>query len=77
MIEAGIHNGDLAILKQQNTAQNGDIVAALLGDEATIKTFYLEENHIRLQPENQILDPIIIQDVRILGLLIGLFRSYS
>lgn len=76
MVEAGILSGDMAIMKQQSTAQNGEIVAALLEDEATIKRFYKLEDRIRLQPENKNHDPIYVQDVQILGILIGLFRSY-
>lgn len=77
MINAGILDGDYILVKQQNTANNGDIVAALIGDEATVKTFYKEKGHIRLQPENPSYDPIIVEDdVTILGKIIGLFRKY-
>lgn len=77
MINAGILNGDYILVKQQNTAVNGDIVAALLEDEATVKRFFREENHIRLQPENPSYDPIIVGDnLTILGKVIGLFRKY-
>lgn len=76
MKEIGIIEGDLAIMKQQNTATNGDIVAALIEDEATIKRFYRLEDHVRLQPENSSYEPIIVENVIILGLLIGLFRTY-
>jgi len=75
MIEAGINDGDYVIIKKQNHCQNGDIVAALLGDEATIKRFYKEKDWIRLQPENSSMDPIITSDVAILGKLVGLYRK--
>jgi repressor LexA len=75
MIEAGILDKDLVLVKQQSTAINGDIVVALLGDEATVKTFYKEKDHVRLQPQNQYLDPIIVRDnLAILGKVIGVFR---
>ena len=74
MINAGILDGDYVILRQQPTAQDRDIVAALIGDEATVKTFYREADGIRLQPENPLYDPIIVQDLVILGRVIGLFR---
>ena len=73
----GILDGDYILVKQQNTASNGDIVAALIGDEATVKTFYKENGQIRLQPENPSYDPIIVKDdLTILGKVIGLFRKY-
>lgn len=76
MIEAGILDKDLVLVKQQSTAINGDIVVALIGDEATVKTFYKEKNHVRLQPQNQYLDPIIVKDnLAILGKVIGVFRK--
>lgn len=75
MIEAGILDNDLVLVKQQAIAQNGEIVVALLGDEATVKTFYKEQGHIRLQPQNQYLEPIIVKDnISILGKVIGVFR---
>lgn len=77
MIDAGIYNGDLAIIEQMNTAENGEIVVALIENEATIKRFYKEEDHIRLQPENKTMSPIIVDDCQILGKLIGLFRDYK
>lgn len=77
MINAGILDGDYIMVKQQNTANNGDIVAALIGEEATVKTFYKEKGHIRLQPANPSYDPIIVEDdLTILGKVIGLFRQY-
>lgn len=76
MIEAGIHDGDYVIVRQQQTAQNGDIVVAMTEDnEATVKTFYKERDHIRLQPENPAMEPIRLKHVTILGKVIGLFRS--
>ncbi|EGL17222.1 transcriptional repressor LexA [Paenibacillus chitinolyticus] len=76
MIEAGIHNGDMVIVRQQQTANNGDIVVAMTDeDEATVKRFYKERDHIRLQPENSTMDPILLNNVTILGKVIGLFRN--
>lgn len=80
MIEAGIFNGDYILIKQQNTADNGDIVAAMIDgfeSEATVKTFYKEKDHIRLQPQNSAMSPIIVNDVKILGLVKGVFRYFS
>jgi repressor LexA len=75
MIEAGILDRDLVLVKQQSTANNGDIVVALIGDEATVKTFYKERDYIRLQPQNQYMDPLIVtNDISILGKVIGVFR---
>ena len=76
MIDAGIMDGDLVLVKEQKTAQNGDIVVALLGEEATVKRFYRETDRIRLQPENQFMEPIYSTDVVILGKVKGLFRKY-
>lgn len=76
MIEAGIHNGDYVIVRQQQTANNGEIVVAMTeDDEATVKTFYKEKDHIRLQPENSSMEPIRLNNVTILGKVIGLFRD--
>ena len=75
MIEAGILDGDYILVKQQKTANNGDIVVALIGDEATVKTFYKEKDHIRLQPENSTMDPIIVPNCEILGKVAGVFRK--
>jgi len=75
MIEAGIHDGDYILVRQQSIAKDGDIVVALLGEEATVKTFYKEKNAIRLQPENISLTPIISRDVKIIGKVVGLFRT--
>jgi len=77
MIEAGIHDGDYVIVRQQQTANNGDIVVAMTEEnEATVKTFYKERDHIRLQPENSAMAPIRLKNVTILGKVIGLFRSF-
>ena len=80
MIEAGILDGDMLVVRQQNDAQNGDVVVALVGDdeaadEATVKTFYREEGRIRLQPENAALTPIYADHVQVLGKVVGVFRS--
>ncbi|BBH19882.1 LexA repressor [Paenibacillus baekrokdamisoli] len=76
MINAGIHNGDYVIVRQQQSASNGDIVVAMTeDDEATVKTFYRERDHIRLQPENDSMEPIRLRNVTILGKVIGLFRD--
>jgi len=75
MIEAGILDGDLVLVKEQSTALNGDIVVALLDEEATVKRFFKEENTIRLQPENQFMEPIYSKDVSILGKVMGLYRK--
>lgn len=75
MIEAGILDGDYILVRKQNTANNGEIVVALIEDEATVKTFYKEKDHIRLQPENSTMDPIIVPDCRILGKVSGVFRK--
>ena len=75
MIEAGILDGDYILVKKQNDARNGEIVVALIGEEATVKTFYKEKDHIRLQPENHTMDPIIVPDCQILGKVAGVFRK--
>lgn len=78
MINIGIFDGDKVIVKQQTIAQNGEIVVAMTeDDEATVKRFFKEENHIRLQPENDELDPILLDNVTILGKVIGLYRQIS
>lgn len=76
MIEAGILDGDLAIIEQKNIATNGDIVVALIENEATIKRFFKENGFIRLQPENKNYEPIIVEDCSILGKLVGIYRAY-
>ena len=75
MIEAGILDGDYILVQKQNVARNGEIVVALIEDEATVKTFYKESDHIRLQPENSTMDPIIVKDCQILGKVVGVFRK--
>lgn len=80
MIEAGIFDGDYILVKQQPVADNGDIVVAMVDgfeSEATVKTFYKEKDHVRLQPENSTMSPIILNDVKILGLVKGVFRYFS
>lgn len=74
MINVGIFDGDQILVQKQSTAKNGEIIVALVDDSATVKTFYKEANHIRLQPENDSMDPIIVSDCQILGKVIGLFR---
>ncbi|MCR6515767.1 MAG: transcriptional repressor LexA [Clostridium sp.] len=76
MINAGVHDGDLAIIERVNSAQNGDIVVALIDEEATIKRFFKEKDHIRLQPENDTMEPIIITDCSVVGKLVGIYRAY-
>ena len=75
MIGAGILDGDLIIVRQQNEARNGEIVVALIGDEATVKRFFKERTLIRLQPENPTMEPIYSQDVSILGKVVGVYRT--
>ena len=75
MIEAGILDGDYILVKKQDNASNGEIVVELIEDEATVKTFYKENGHIRLQPENHTMDPIIVPDCKILGKVDGVFRK--
>lgn len=76
MINVGIYNGDYVIISKCQTAENGQIVVAMIDNEATVKTFYKEKDHVRLQPENDTMDPIIVKDVQILGKVIGLFRKF-
>ena len=76
MINAGIFNGDQILVNVCNTANNGDIVVALIDDSATVKTFYKEDGHIRLQPENDTMDPIIVEDCQILGKVFGVMRFF-
>lgn len=75
MIEAGILDKDFVLVKQQPIAENGEIVVALLDDSATVKRFFREEKHIRLQPENRFMDPIIVDDAKVLGIVKGVFRK--
>ncbi len=75
MINIGINSGDLVLVEQGNDARNGDVVVALVEDSATVKTFYKEKGHVRLQPENDSMDPIIVSsDLQILGKVFGVFR---
>lgn len=74
MINMGIYEGDQIIVRKQNTASNGEVIVALVDDSATVKRFYKENGHIRLQPENDFMDPIIVDDCEILGKVIGLIR---
>ncbi|AAK79796.1 repressor LexA [Clostridium acetobutylicum] len=76
MIEAGIYDGDLAIIEKTNYAQNGDIVVALIENDATIKRFFKEKDKIRLQPENHTMDPIIVDNCEVIGKLAGIYRRY-
>ncbi len=77
MINAGILNGDSVLVKQQATAENGDMVVALVDDSATVKNFYRENGHIRLQPQNDTMDPIIVDDCTIIGKVFGVFRIFK
>lgn len=76
MINAGIFDGDRVFVNSCNTARNGEMIVALIDDSATVKTFYRENGHIRLQPENDSMDPIIVNDCQILGKVFGVFRFY-
>jgi repressor LexA len=75
MINAGIFSGDYVLVQSTNTAENGDIVVALIEDEATIKRFYKESGRYRLQPENPFMEPITVKDLIILGKVVGLYRK--
>ncbi|NLT96228.1 MAG: transcriptional repressor LexA [Clostridia bacterium] len=75
MINAGIFDGDLVLVRQQKTARNGEIVVALIENEATVKRFFLEKDCIRLQPENDLLEPIYTKDAQIIGKVIGVYRQ--
>jgi repressor LexA len=77
MIEAGIMDGDIAVIEKRETAHNGDIVVAVVDDAVTLKRFFKESNRIRLQPENSAYSPIYCQDVRLLGKLSCIIRSYN
>jgi repressor LexA len=76
MIEDGIRDGDMVIVRRQQEAQNGDTIVALIENEATVKRFYHEDNQIRLQPANCAMQPIIVDDVRIVGKVVGLIRKF-
>lgn len=77
MVDAGILDGDLSLIEKVHSAENGDIVVTLIENEATLKRFFKEENHIRLQPENKNMPPIIVDDCKIIGRLIGIYRQYE
>ena len=77
MVEAGIFDGDVVIVRKGSYADNGQIVVALIEDEATVKTFYKEDGHYRLQPENKAMKPIIVEDVALLGIVVASFRQYE
>lgn len=77
MIEAGIFDGDIVIVRKCAYAENGQIVVALIEDEATVKTFYKENSHFRLQPENKTMSPIIVENVSLLGIVVASFRQYE
>lgn len=77
MINAGILDGDMVVVEQQNTASNGDMVVAMIDDSATVKTFYKEDGYYRLQPENDTMEPIIVNEVSIIGKVIALYRSMN
>jgi repressor LexA len=76
MINVGIFEGDWIVVEKKNTARNGEIIVALVDDSATVKTFYKEDGHMRLQPENDTMDPIIVPDCKILGKVISLYRRF-
>ncbi|MCD8241887.1 MAG: transcriptional repressor LexA [Lachnospiraceae bacterium] len=76
MINIGIFDGDYIMVRQQDSAQNGDTVVAMVEDSATVKTFYKENGHFRLQPENDYMDPIIVDEIQILGKVFGVFRMF-
>jgi repressor LexA len=77
MVNAGILEGDHVIVRKQDTAKNGEIVVALVGDEATVKRFFREQEHVRLQPENETMEPILTRDVKLLGRVVGVCRRVS
>lgn len=77
MINAGIFDGDKVLVQKQPSAENGEIVVALIDDSATVKTFYQEADHIRLQPENDVFEPIIVSECTILGKVFGVFRLFA
>ena len=76
MINAGIMNGDTVLVQRQSDAKNGDMVVALVDDSATVKRFFKEEDHIRLQPENDTMEPILVDHCEILGKVFGVFRFF-
>lgn len=77
MIEIGMNSGDIIIARKSNVARNGQIVVALIDDEATVKEYYKENGHFRLQPYNQNMEPIIVDDIKILGIVVSLVRNYE
>ena len=77
MINAGIFDGDRILVQKQSTAKNGEMVVALVDDSATVKTFYKEDGHYRLQPENDSMEPIIVENCEVLGKVFGVFRFFS
>jgi repressor LexA len=77
MIDAGILEGDFVVVRPQETAGDGEIIVALVGEEATVKRFFRESDHVRLQPENATMEPIRSKDVRVLGRVVGLFRNVA
>jgi repressor LexA len=77
MKNAGILEGDYVVVHAQETARNGEIIVALMGDEATVKRFFKESDHVRLQPENEALEPILTRDVQVLGRVVGVFRRVT
>ena len=77
MIDAGILNGDFIIVRKQESCENGEIIVALIDDEATVKTFYKESGHIRLQPQNETMEPIIVENCEIMGKVVGLVRKMN
>jgi repressor LexA len=77
MVDAGILEGDYVIVRRQDTAANGEIVVALVGEEATVKRFFRENDHVRLQPENEALEPILTREVQVLGRVVGVCRRVS
>ena len=76
MIDIGILDGDIVVLRQQDSADNGDIVVAMVDDEATLKRIFYEDGHVRLQPENATMAPIIVENAAVLGKLVALFRQF-
>jgi repressor LexA len=77
MKDVGILEGDLVVVKPTDVAEDGEIVVALLGEEATVKRFFQEADHVRLQPENETMEPIRSRDVRVIGKVVGLMRSIT
>ena len=77
MMNVGILDGDLVVVKRQEAADDGDIVVALVGEDATVKRYFKESDHVRLQPENDSMEPIRSREVRVLGKVVGLMRSLS